>query len=114
MDNVVRETDGFYSNNFYYGDTDSAYSHKKLSNLVQNNFVGKSQGFGKNDYGYAGLFNVWFLAPKIKYWSVINDYGVVLAKHKFKGYNKEHRMIKVEGLISILEGKTVSDRFSTD
>ena len=29
MKNVIRETDGFYSNNLYYRDTDNAYFHKK-------------------------------------------------------------------------------------
>ena len=29
MNDVFREIDGFYSNNTYYGDTDSGYIHKK-------------------------------------------------------------------------------------
>ena len=29
MNDVFREIDGFYSNNIYYGDTDSGYTHKK-------------------------------------------------------------------------------------
>ena len=29
MNDVFREIDGFYSNNIYYGDTDSGYIHKK-------------------------------------------------------------------------------------
>ena len=29
MNNFIREIDGFYSNNIYYGDTDSADIHKK-------------------------------------------------------------------------------------
>ena len=28
MNNVIREIDGFYSNNAYFGNTDSAYIHK--------------------------------------------------------------------------------------
>ena len=27
MNNVIRDRDGFYCNNFYYGDTDSGYNH---------------------------------------------------------------------------------------
>ena len=48
MNNVFREIDGFYSNNIYYGDTDSGYIHKKhWSTLVKKGFVGKSLGLGK-------------------------------------------------------------------
>ena len=41
-------------------------------------------------------------------------YGVGLAKRIFKGYREEHRMIKLEDLISLSEIKTVSGRFSID
>ena len=29
MNDVVRQIDGFYSNNNHYGETDNAYFHKK-------------------------------------------------------------------------------------
>ena len=52
MNNVIKQINGFYNNNIYYTDTDSLYIHKKYwSNLVDNEFVGKSLGLGKNDYG---------------------------------------------------------------
>ena len=115
MNNVFREIDGFYSNNIYYGDTDSRYIHKKhWSTLVEKGFVGKSLGLGKNEYGNSGIFYAWFLAPKIKYCLVIDDYGIISAKRIFKGYSEEHRLIKVEEYISLSEGKTVSGRFSID
>ena len=115
MNNVFREIDGFYSNNIYYGDTDSGYIHKKhWSTLVEKGFVGKSLGLGKNDYGDSGIFYAWFLAPKIKYCLVIDDFGIISAKRTFKGYSEEHRMIKLEEYISLSEGKTVSGRFSID
>ena len=115
MNNVFREIDGFYSNNIYYGDTDSGYIHKKhWSTLIKKGFVGKSLGLGKNDYGDSGIFYAWFLAPKIKYCLVIDDFGIISAKRTFKGYSEEHRMIKLDEYISLSEGKTVSGRFSID
>ena len=115
MNNVFREIDGFYSNNIYYGDTDSGYIHKKhWSTLVEKGFVGKTLGLGKNDYGKSGIFYAWFLAPKIKYCLIIDDFGIISAKRTFKGYSEEHRMIKLEEYISLSEGKTVSGRFSID
>ena len=64
--NISREIDGFYSDNIYYGDTDSAYIHEKHSSiLAEKGFVGKIRGIGKNDYGNAGIFNAWFLALQI-------------------------------------------------
>ena len=115
MNNVINQINGFYNNNIYYTDTDSLYIHKKYwSNLIDNGFVGKSLGLGKNDYGDSGIFYAWFLAPKIKYCLVIDDFGIISAKRTFKGYSEEHRMIKLEEYISLSEGKTVSGRFSID
>ena len=115
MNEVFREIDGFYSNNIYYGDTDSGFIHKKhWSTLVDKGFVGKSLGLGKNDYGNSGIFYAWFLALKIKYCLVIDDFGIISAKRTFKGYSEEHRMLKFDEYISLSGGKTVSGRFSID
>ena len=114
MNNLIREINGFYSTNIYYGDTDSVYIHKHWSILVGKGFLGKSLGVGKNDYGNAGIFCAGFLAPKTNYCLVINDYGVISAKRTFKGYSEEHRMIKLKDCISLSEGRTVSARFSID
>ena len=115
MNDVFREIDGFYSNNFYYGDTDGGYIHKKhWSTLVEKGYVGKPLGLGKNDYGDSGIFYAWFLAPKIKYCLVIDDFGINSAERTFKGYSEEHRLIKLDEYISLSEGKTVSGRFSID
>ena len=115
MNDVFREIDGFYSNNIYYGDTDSGQIHKKhWSTLFEKGYVGKSLGLGKNDYGDSGIFYAWFLAPKIKYCLVIDDFGNISAKRTFKGYSDEHRMIKLNENISLSEGKTVSGIFSID
>ena len=115
MNDVFREINGFYSNIVYYTDTDSGYIHKKhWSTLVEKGYVGKSLGQGKNDYGDSGILYAGFLAPKIKYCLVIDDFGIISAKRTFKGYSEEHRLIKLNEYISLSEGKTVSGRFSID
>ena len=44
----------------------------------------------------------------------MDDFGIICAKRTFKSYSEEHRMIKLNEYISLLEGKTVSGRFSID
>ena len=89
------------------------YIHNKYwSSLVDNGFVGKSLGLGKNDYGDWGIFYSWFLDTKIKLCLVNDDFGVILAKRTFKGYNEEHSMIKLEKFLSLSEEKTISGKFS--
>ena len=115
MNDVIKQVGGFCNNSIYYTDTDSLYIHKKFwSDLVDNGFLGKSLGLGKNDYGNSGIFYAWFLAPMIKYCLVIDAFGVISAKRTFKGYSEEHRMINLIEYISLSEGKTVSGRFSID
>ena len=113
--NEVNKIGEFHNNSIYYGDTNSMYTHKKYwSDLVDNGFVGKSLGLGRNDFGNSGEFYVWFLAPKIKYCLVIDDFCVISVKRTFKAYSEEHKMIKLDEFISLPEGKTVSRRFSID
>ena len=69
---------------------------------------------GKSDYGNSGNFFAWFLATKIKYSLVINDFGVISAKRTFKGYSAEHRMIGLDLYISLSAGKYVSGKFLMD
>ena len=45
---------------------------------------------------------------------MIDDFGVISAKRTFKGYSEKHRMIKLNDLLSLSEGKTVSGGFSID
>ena len=87
---------------------------KYWNKLDEKGYVGKELGEGKNDYGDSGIFYAWFLAPKIKYCLVIDDFGIISAKSTFEGYSEEHRMIKLDEYISLSEGKTVSGRFSID
>ena len=62
-------TNGFHSNNLYYGDTDSGYIHKKrgvpqLKKVSLVYLLDGKRSKGKNDYGIANIFYVGFLAPK--------------------------------------------------
>ena len=82
--------------------------------MVDNGFVGKTLGWVKNDYANSDLLFAWFLAPKIKYCLVIDDFGVISAIRTFKGYSEEHREIKLDDFLSLAEGKTVSGRLSID
>ena len=43
-----------------------------------------------NDYGKSSIFYAWFVALKIKYCLVIDDFGVISAKRTFKRYHEEH------------------------
>ena len=105
MKNVIREIDGSYSSNNYYGDTDSAYIHEnRWSTLAEKRFVGKPLGLSNNDFGNAGIFYSWFLAPKTKFCLVITDYSVILSERSFKGNSEEQRMIKLNDFISLSEG----------
>ena len=85
MNDVIEQVGGFYNNSIYYSDTDSLYIHKKYwFSLVDNGFIGKSPGLGRNDYGTSGIFYALFLAPKIKYCLVIDALGDISAKRTFK------------------------------
>ena len=79
--------DGFKTNKVYYQDTDSLYIEKKYwDKLNKANYVGDEMGQRKNIYGDGGIFYALFLAPKIKYFSTSNEYGISREKKKFKGY----------------------------
>ena len=96
MNDVIEQIDAFYNNSIYYTDADSLHIHKKhWSDLVDNGFVCVSLGLRKNDSGISGIFYAWFLAPKINYCLVIDDFGVILAKRTSNGYSEEHKMIKL-------------------
>ena len=87
MNDVIKQIGGFYivSNSFYYTDTEYLYINKKYwSELVDNGFAGKTLGSGNKDYNYSGVFYAWFLAPKVKYCLLINDFGVIFAKKNFQ------------------------------
>ena len=41
----------------------------------------------RNDYQYGGVFYGLFLAPKIKYCSTIDEFGIIQYHMTFKGFN---------------------------
>ena len=78
MNNFIHATDGFYSNDVYYTDTDSLYiENKHWDKLKEKNLVGKNFFQGKNDYGDGGIFYALFLAPTIKYCLTIDYFGII-------------------------------------
>ena len=75
---VFKQIGGFYNSCIFYIYTDSLYIHKKHgSSLIDNRFLGKCLGLGKNDYRNSGIFYAWFLAPKKKYCLMIDHFGVI-------------------------------------
>ena len=87
MNNFIHAINGFYTNDVYYTDTDNLYIESKHWNkLDKASLVGKNLLQGKNDYKDGGVFYGLFLAPKIKYCLIINNYGVISEKKTFKGF----------------------------
>ena len=87
MNIFIQATNGFYTNDVYYTDTDSLYiKNKHCDKLEKAGLVGKRLLQGKNDYKDGCIFYGLFLAPKIKYCLTINKYGVIDEHKTFKGF----------------------------
>ena len=87
MNNFIHAIIRFYTNDFYYTDTDSLYIENKRSDKFDKvGLVGKILLLGKNDYEDGGIFYGLFLAPKIKYCLTIKKYGVIDEHKTFKGF----------------------------
>ena len=109
MNNFIREMNGFYNNNIYYGDTDSLYIEKKYWDVLDKaNLVGEDLCQGKNDYKTGGIFYGLFLAPKIKYCLTIDDYGIIQEHKTFKGFNDSKRLLNRSQYFNMKEGKKIS------
>ena len=94
MKNFIRKINLFYNISIYYGDTDSLYIEKKYWDVLDKaNLVGEGLCQGKNDYKTGGIFHGLFLAPKIKYCSTIDDYGIIQEHKTFKGFNDSNRLL---------------------
>ena len=92
MNNFIKEN-GFYENIIYYTDTDSLYIEKKYWDVLDKaNLVGEELCQGKNDYRTGGIFYGLFIAPKIKYCSTIDDYGILQEHKTFKAFNDSNRL----------------------
>ena len=112
MEDVIKQKSGFNNKSIYYTNTDSLFTHKQnWPSLFEIGFVGKSLVSGKYDYGNSVLFYAWFLAPKIKYCLVIDDFGFNSAKRTFNGYGEEHRLKKLNQFISLSGRKTIFEAF---
>ena len=82
----IRAIDGFYTDDVFYGDTDSLYiENKHWDRLNKAGLVGKKLSQGKNDYKDVGIFFGLSLAPKIKHCLTMNKYGGI----------DEHKTVKV-------------------
>ena len=109
MNNFIKEINGFYNNSIYYGDTDSLYLEKKYWDVLDKaNLVGEELCQGKNDYKTGGIFYALFLAPKIKYCSTIDGYGIIQEHKTFKGFNDSKRLLDRSQYFKMIEGGKIS------
>ena len=61
MNTFIRETNGFYNNSIYYGDTDSLYKEKNYWDVLDKaNLVGRNFCQGNTDYKSGGIFYGFF------------------------------------------------------
>ena len=108
MNNFIRETNGFYNNSIYYGDTDSLYIEKNYWDVLDKvNLVGEGLCWGKTDQKTRGIFYGLFLAPKIKYCLTIDEYGIIQEHKMFKGFNDNDskRLLDRYQFFKMTEGK---------
>ena len=109
MNNFIREINGFDNNSIYYGDTDSLYIEKNYWDVLDKaNLVGDGLCQGKNDYKTGGIFYGLFLAPKMKYCSTIDDYGIIQENKTFKRFNDSKRLLDRSQYFKMIEGKKIS------
>ena len=92
MNNSIKETNGFYVNSLYYGETDSRYIEKKYWDVLdKTSSVGEGLCQGKNDYKRGGVFYGLSLALKIKYRLTIGKYDIAQELKTFRGFNDSKR-----------------------
>ena len=78
MKDVILALDGFKNHKIYYGDTDSVYIHNDDYEILKTKgLIGKGLYQSKNDYGKGGILYGLFLAPKVKYFIVIDENGIL-------------------------------------
>ena len=88
------EINGFYTNIVYYTDTDSLYIEKKYWDVLDKaKLIGEELCRGKDDYKSGGVFHGLFLAPKMKYCSSIDKYGIIEEQKTFKGLNDSKTLL---------------------
>ena len=112
MDNFIREINGFFSISIYYGETVRFCIGKKHWDVLEKaNLVGEDicQGQVKNDYQTSGSFYGLFLAPKMKFCSTIDKFGIVQEHKPFKGFDDSKRLLDRSHYFKLIEGKKVSE-----
>ena len=111
MSDVILTLDGFRNHKIYYGDTDSVYIHKNDYNiLIDQGLIGKDLGQSKNGYGdSAGIVYGLFLAPKVKYCIIIDEFGILSAKTTFKGYNQKMNAITFKDYLNLECGQSIKN-----
>ena len=75
--------------------------------LDKANLVGKNLCQGKNDYKSGGISYALFLAPKIKYFSTIDEFGVIQQHMTFKGFKDSKRLLDRSQDFFMLHGKKI-------
>ena len=78
--------------------------------ISKKGLVGKDLFQSKNDYGWnAGVVYGLFVAPKVKYCIIINDYGILSQKTTFKGLNQNINNITFKDFPDLEQGKTTKN-----
>ena len=65
----------------------------------------------KNDYGDDCIFYGLFIAPKVKYCSIINEIGIIVEKRTFGDFGDANRLLERKQYFESSEGKTISGKF---
>ena len=113
MNSFIREINGFYNNNIYYGNTDSLYIAEKYWDVLDKaNSVGKKLGQVKSDYESKGIFYGFLLAPKLKYCLTIDEFGFVQEQKTFKGFNNSKRLLNRSQYFKMVVGEKRSAMLS--
>ena len=90
----IRQSNGFYNNSNYYGDTDSIYIVKKYWDVLDKAvLVGDNLCHGKNDYKSGGSFHGLFPAPKVKHCLTFNEFSIIGEYETFEGFNDSNRLL---------------------
>ena len=76
--------------------------------LDKASLVGKNLSQGKNDYKTGGIFYELFLAPKIKYVLIIDDYGIIQQHMTFRGFSDSKRLLDRSQYFDMLDGKKIT------
>ena len=94
MNNFIHTNNGFYTKEFYYGDTDSLYVENKHWDYTDKAGLSRKGLIqGKDDYEDCGIFYGLFLAPKVKYCLTICSYGNIEEYKTFKSFeNVSHNL----------------------